>query len=126
MTMLWWTLQILLALGFAASGYMKGTWDRERLVRSGQTGVQGLPIPLIRFIAVVEALGAIALVVPWATGIAPILTPLAALGLAAIMMLAAGVHTILREPKNVATTIVILAACLAVAVERGVRITIDP
>lgn len=119
-----WILQLLLALGFAASAVMKGTWDRERLVQSGQTGVQGLPIPLIRFIAVSEALGALGLILPMASGIAPSLTVFAALGLAVIMMLGAGVHLILREPRNVTTCVVILAVCLLVAFGRGLRVTV--
>lgn len=119
-----WILQLLLALGFAASAVMKGTWDRERLVRAGQTGVQGLPTPLIRFIAVSEMLGVLGLVLPWASGIAPLLTPLAALGLGVIMILSAGVHITLREPKNVAINAVILAACLAVAFGRGLRVSL--
>lgn len=119
-----WILQLLLAFGFAASAVMKGTWDRERLVQSGQTGVQGLPIPLIRFIAVSEALGALGLILPMASGIAPSLTVFAALGLAVIMMLGAGVHLILREPRNVTTCVVILAVCLLVAFGRGLRVTV--
>jgi len=122
MTSFLWILQGALALGFGASAFMKGTWDRERLARSGQTGVQGLPMPVIRFIAVVELFGAIGLVVPWATGIAMVLTPLAAVGLAIVMLLAAGVHTILREPRAIAITVVICAACLAVACGRGLEI----
>jgi hypothetical protein len=118
-----WVVQILLAIGFAASAAMKGTWDRERLVRAGQTGVQGLPVALIRSIAFVELCGALGLILPWAAGIAPVLTPVAALGLAVIMILAAGVHIILREPRNVATTVAILAACLFVAYGRGLRLT---
>jgi hypothetical protein len=125
MNLLLWLLQISLALGFGASAFMKGTWDRERLVRSGQTGVQGLPVGLIRFIAATELAGALGLLVPWVSGVAPHLTPLAAVGLGAIMMLAAGVHLILREPKNVVTTIVILGACLVVAFGRGLRVSID-
>lgn len=106
-----WIVQGLLALVFTTSGTMKGTWDRERLVRSGQTGVQGMPLPLIRFIALAELCGALGLVLPWATGIAPVLTPIAAGGLGVIMILAAVVHTRLREPKNVATNLALLAAC---------------
>ena len=117
-----WVVQILLALGFAASAAMKGTWDRERLVRAGQTGVQGLPVPLIRAIALTELLGALGLILPWASGTAPILTPFAALGLGAIMILAAGVHLILREPKNVAKTVAILTACVFVGYGRGLRL----
>lgn len=109
-----WIVQGLVALVFTASGLMKGTWDRERLVRSGQTGVQDLPLPLIRFIALAELCGALGLVLPWASGIAPVLTPIAAGGLGVIMLLAAIVHTRLREPKNVATNFALLAACLFV------------
>lgn len=109
-----WIVQGLLALAFVVSSSMKGTWDRERLVRSGQTGVQGLPLPLIRFIALAELCGALGLVLPWATGIAPVLTPIAAGGLGVIMVLAAVVHTRLREPRNVATNFALLAACLFV------------
>lgn len=119
-----WILQLLLAFGFAASAVMKGTWDRERLVQSGQTGVQGLPIPLIRFIALSEAFGALGLILPTASGIAPSLTIFAALGLAVIMLLAAGVHLILREPKNVATCLVVLTACLLVAFGRGLHVAV--
>jgi|SRR5688572_8884305 hypothetical protein len=118
-----WLVQIVLALGFGASAVMKGTWDRERLVRAGQTGVQGLPVPLIRTIALVELLGAVGLLAPWASGIAPYLTPVAALGLAVIMVLAAGVHIILREPKNVLIPTLIGAACCFVAYGRGMRLT---
>jgi VIT1/CCC1 family predicted Fe2+/Mn2+ transporter len=119
-----WVIQLLLALGFAASAVMKGTWDRERLVRSGQTGVQGLPILLIRLIALSEALGALGLVLPLASGMAPWLTTLAAIGLAVIMLLAAGVHITLREPRNVAVNVVIFAACLLVAFGRGLRVDV--
>lgn len=113
-----WIVQGLLAAGFVASAFMKGTWDRERLVRSGQTGVAGLPVALIRFIALAELLGAAGLILPWATGIAVELTVAAAIGLGVIMLLAAGVHICLREPKNVAINAVIFTACLVVAAGR--------
>ena len=114
-----WITQGFLAFVFATSGFLKGTWDRERLVRSGQTGVQGLPVPLIRFIAIAELCGAMGVVLPWATGIAPGLTALAAGGLGVVMCLAAVVHTRLREPKNVAINLLLLAACVFVALGRS-------
>lgn len=114
-----WIAQGLLALVFSVSALAKGTWSLERLVASGQTGVQGLPLPLVRFIAAAEACGAAGLVLPWATGIAPGLTAAAAVGLGVIMILAAVVHSRLREPKNVATNMVLLALCLFVALGRG-------
>ena len=119
MNLLLWLVQILLALGFGASGVMKATWCRDRLVRSGQTGVQALSTPLIRFIAWSELLGVLGLILPQATGIAPWLTVAAAIGLGVIMILAAGVHARLREPRNVAINVAILAACVVVALGRA-------
>lgn len=124
MNILLWTFQVVLAAGFAASAAMKGTWDRDRLVQSGQTGVRDLPIPLIRFIALSEALGALGLVFPLALGVAPWLTVLAAIALTTVMLLATGVHITLREPRNVAKTVAIVGACLFVAFGRGLRVSL--
>src|SRR5688572_26339126 len=114
-----WIVQGLLAAGFGISAWCKARWSRERLVASGQTGVQDVPMQLIRFIAACEALGGVGLIVPWMTGIAPALTPAAAVGLGAIMIPAAVIHTRQREPRNVATNMVILAACVFVALGRS-------
>jgi hypothetical protein len=113
-----WIVQVLLAAGFGYSAWCKSHWSRERLVAAGQTGVKDVPVPLIRFIALSEALGAIGLVLPWATGIAPWLTPAAAAGLGAIMLPAMVIHARLREPQNVAANIAILTACVFVVVGR--------
>jgi hypothetical protein len=115
-----WIVQSLLAALFLGSAYFKGLWSRERLVQSGQTGVQDVSYPLLRFIALAELLGAVGLVLPWALGIAPVLTPVAAIGLGIIMVLAARVHARLHERGNVAKAIALLAACLFVAVGRGI------
>ena len=114
-----WIAQCLLAVVFTVSAVMKGTWDLDRLVKSGQTGVQGLPVPLIRFIALAEICGALGFILPWATRIVPALTVAAAVGLGVIMILAAVVHTRLHEPKNVATNMVLLALCAFVAMGRS-------
>jgi hypothetical protein len=46
----------------------------------------------LKLIGFAEVLGAIGLVVPWLLGIARVLTPLAALGLTALMIGAVGTH----------------------------------
>ena len=51
-----------------------------------------MPLPLVRFIGVSELAGAIGLILPAATKIKPTLTPLAALGLLTIMILAMAFH----------------------------------
>ncbi len=110
-----WTGQVLLALVFAASGLMKISWDKTRLIASGQTGVQPFPQGVIKAVAACELLAVLGLTLPWATGIAPILTPLAATGLALVMLGAISSHVYLREPRNVAITTTLLVISLLVA-----------
>jgi DoxX-like family len=71
-----------------------------------------------RAVGVLEIAGALGLILPEATGIAPLLTPLAAVGLALTMV--GAIVTDLREgePERLAAPIVLLALCLFVAVER--------
>jgi hypothetical protein len=124
-----WTAQIALAVVFAVSGIAKSTMSKERLIASGQTGVAPFPPALIRFTAVSELLGVVGLVGPWLTGIAPVLTPTAAVGLSIVMIGALGSHGRLlradlaagrgaREAVNVAANITIFAMCMFVAVGR--------
>jgi len=96
-----WIAQTLLALVFLGSGLAKATMSKERLIASGQTGVAPFPISVIRVIAVLEILGAIGIVVPQATGIAVVLTPLAAVGFAVVMIGAAISHWSLGERAQV-------------------------
>jgi hypothetical protein len=78
-----WSAQILLALLFGAAGAMKVIMSPEAL---------GLPPWLLHFIGLSELAGAVGIVLPTLTGIMPRLTPLAALGLATIQVLAIGFH----------------------------------
>ncbi len=56
------------------------------------------------FIGIVEVLGAAGLVLPMATGVLPWLTPLAAVGLAIIVLMAAGFHLRPDERLNALET----------------------
>ena len=114
-----WICQGILAAVFLLSGLQKGFQTKERMLATGQTGVRAYSLPFIRFIATMELLGAVGLIVPWATRIAPFLTPLAAAGLSIIMLGAARAHTRLHEPKNVATNIALLALCVLVVIGRA-------
>ena len=113
-----WSGQILLAFVFLVSGVCKSLWSKERLVASGQTGVQFFPQPAIRLIAASELVAVVGVTLPWLTGIAPVLTPLAATGLSLVMVGAAITHIKLREAKNVAITCVLFAVCVFVAAGR--------
>ena len=113
-----WACQLFLALLFSYSGLMKSTQNRERLVSIGQTGVDGLSYPLIRFIGITEILGALGIILPWATHILPLLTPLAALGFALIMVLAAPIHVKRKEFPTAAFNIFVCCMSIWVAYMR--------
>jgi DoxX-like family len=76
-----WIVQGLLALIFLFSGGMKLVLPLAALTE--QTPLPGL---FVRFIGVVEVLGAIGLILPGLLRIRPGLTPLAAAGLVIIMI----------------------------------------
>lgn len=114
-----WSAQLLLALIFVASGIAKSTMSKERLVASGQTGVAPFALRSIRVIAALEIAGALGLVLPRATDIAPVLTPIAAVGLAVVMVGAAVSHWSLRERTQVmAVNLPIFGVCVFVALGR--------
>ena len=81
MTYALWIVQGLLALLFLFAGVMKLLMPMEELAKEA-----GMPGPFLRFIAVVEVLGAIGLILPGLLRIRPGLTPLAAAGLVIIMI----------------------------------------
>ena len=59
-------------------------------------------------------LGAVGLIAPWATGILPILTPIAGACLAIVMAGAVATHARRKEPLAVATVLTALSLLLAV------------
>jgi uncharacterized membrane protein YphA (DoxX/SURF4 family) len=110
-----WIIAIVLAVAFAASGLMKQFVPKDKLVTSGQGWAQDFSPTGIRLIGLAEILGAIGLVVPAAVHIAPILVPLAAVGLALVMAGAAAVHARRKEAPNVAVNAVLLVLAVVVA-----------
>jgi DoxX-like family len=113
-----WIVQGLVATVFAASGSQKATRSREALVASGQTGVQDLSLPFVRFVAWCELLGAVGLLLPGIMHVATWLTPLAASGFAILMVGAASIHSKRHEPRTVATNLVLLALSVLIVVGR--------
>lgn len=110
-----WACQAILGIAFLYSGYSKAFLTKEKALSLGQTGVKGVSLVQMRFIGFAELLGVLGIFLPWATGIVPVLTPITALCFAIIMVLAARVHSQLREPKNVMTNIFLLILSLLVA-----------
>ena len=123
MNIVFWILQILVALFFLAGGAMKLTQPVERLSKSKRMEwVNDIPVSLLRFIGLAEILGAIGLILPAVTGVVPWLTPLAATGLALVMLLAAWFHTRRTEYNSVITNVVVLGLAAVVALGRFVVI----
>lgn len=92
-----WILQFLLAIAFVAAGGMKLAVPREKALER-MAWVEDYSAGQVRFIGAVELLGGLGLVLPALTGIAPVLTPIAAGGLAVAMLLAVLVHVRRRDP----------------------------
>ena len=109
-----WILQIVLAAMFALAGVQKSTQPKEKLV-TRLPWVEDFSAGTVRLIGIVELLGAIGLVLPAALDIVPVLTPLAATGLAIVMALAVNIHRRRHEPSGMALTAALLVAALVVA-----------
>ena len=117
MNVLLWVVQGLLALVFLMSGIMKVTQPKAQLeTRMGWTKEASLPV--IRTIGSLEVLGALGLILPALTGILPWLTPLAAVGLALVMVGASWTHIRSKEYSSVGMTAVLLVLALLAAVGR--------
>ena len=115
-----WVIQGLLAALFLFAGGMKlFAYDRYKKMGAQQHPDQEFPISqgLARFIGISEVAGGLGLLLPQLTGIVPILTPTAAIGLAVIMVLATRFHLKRKEPA--AMTIGLFVLCAVVVVGRG-------
>jgi hypothetical protein len=110
-----WIVQGVLAAFFGAGGVVKATRDRKRLFDDGMTWVEDFSAGGVKAIAVLEVLAAIGLILPAVTGIAPVLTPMAAVGLGLLMAGAAVVHFRRGEIPYIGVTLALMAVALFVA-----------
>jgi len=112
-----WIAQGILAAVFLAAGLMKLTQPREAL-RGRTPYVEDFTDGQIKTIGTLEVLGAIGVVLPAAIGVAAILTPVAACGLALTMVVAA--VTLIRrgEYSHVPLNVFMFALAVFVAIER--------
>ncbi|HLO79943.1 MAG TPA: DoxX family protein [Chitinophagaceae bacterium] len=113
-----WASQIILALIFGTAGYMKATQPQERLLRQGVNWAERVHLSLVRIIGIAELLGAVGLVLPTALNILPILTPLAAIGLAVIMVFASIHHVQYKEWNAILFNLALLAMAVFIVYGR--------
>lgn len=94
-----WGLQILTAIALGGSGAMKLVTPAEQLRANPQMGwATEFGDNDIKAIGAAEVLGAVGLIVPAATGIVPVLTPIAGAGLTMLMGGAVYTHVRRGEP----------------------------
>jgi len=109
-----WISAWIAALGFLAAGVMKVTRPKAQL-QTSMGWVEDFSTSQVKVIGVLEILGAVGLILPGLTGIAPVLVPIAATGLALVMIGAAVVHVRRKEPQLIVVNLVLLLLMAFVA-----------
>jgi uncharacterized membrane protein YphA (DoxX/SURF4 family) len=110
-----WIIAGVLAVAFLASGVMKLARSKEQLAASGMGWTDDFSAGTIKLIGVLEVLAAIGLILPALLDIAPVLVPLAAVGLVLIMLAAAVTHGRRGETSLIAVNVVLLILAAVVA-----------
>lgn len=113
MLIAYWIVAGLTALAFLAAGAMKLVRPKDAIVASGLTWAEDFSAPQVKLIGAAEVLGALGLVLPMATGIVPVLSPIAGVCLAVLMMGATVVH-LRRHEAPISVPTLVLATASAV------------
>lgn len=113
-----WVSAGLLALIFLAAGSLKLSQPKEKLAASGMGWAADFSAGMVKLIGTAEVLGAIGLILPPLVNIAPVLAPVAAVGLAITMVGAIVVHLQRKEYQGLVAPVVLLALSVFVAVGR--------
>ena len=120
-----WVLQVLLGLWFLMVGYSHALAPFDEVAQQA-VWMQHVPRSLSLFIGYAELAGGLGLIIPSATRLAPWLTPLAALGLATIMILATLFHIVRGEASVVPVPALTAALALFVAWGRWRKAPVTP
>lgn len=109
-----WIAQVILAGMFVMAGIMKSTKPVEELAVM-MPWVSDFSTGMVRFIGVSEIMGGLGLVFPALFRIKPILTPIAALGLVAVMTFAAIYHISKSEFPAIGVNVILGSIALFIA-----------
>jgi len=108
-----WVFSIVLAVVFLITGANK--IFRYEQARKMMPWVNDLPRALVLAISIAEILGALGLILPAITGINPWLTPVAAVALALLQIIAAMFHIFRGEKAEVPSNVLLLILLAIVA-----------
>jgi hypothetical protein len=109
-----WIIQGLLAAFFAMPAFTKLTSSQEKLIEKKMLESAASHLP-VRGIGLLELLGVFGIILPQLTGILPVLTPVAAVGFALIMLVAFIIHLKRKEFKILPLLAIVFALSLIVA-----------
>jgi uncharacterized membrane protein YphA (DoxX/SURF4 family) len=109
-----WIIAGLLALVFLGAGLTKLVQPKEKLAAT-MGWVDDFSPGTVKLIGALEVLAAIGLVLPAALDVVPVLVPLAAVGLVALMIGAAVTHARRGETPMIAVNVVLLVLAVVVA-----------
>ena len=112
-----WAIQGLLAAFFLMTGSGKVRGSKQNHIDSGHMKAGGDILP-IRILGILEMLGSVGIIVPWLTGIVPVLTPVTAICFCIVMAGALIVHAQKKEYKFLPLPVVIIALASVVAYYR--------
>lgn len=114
-----WGFQLVLGFLFIGAGMMKVVRSHESLRRDPKMAfANDFSGGFIRFIAAAEVAGGLGLILPWLLGVMAVLTPLAAMGLAIIMVGAFATHFRRHEYPMAVVALLLVFACGFVAYGR--------
>ncbi|MEV5029998.1 DoxX family protein [Paenibacillus sp. LPE1-1-1.1] len=111
-----WVVQVVAALVFLYGSWLKA-FQYEK-ARESWGWIKDVPKAFVVFISLVELLGVLGIVLPLATNITPMLTPIVATGLAAIVLFGALFHVKRKEYREIVLNIVLFALTVFVAIGR--------
>jgi hypothetical protein len=118
MNIVLWIVAGLLAVGSLAGGALKLILPRARLAASGWGWVEDFSAGTVRAIGTLEVLAAVGLILPAVLDIAPVLVPVAAVGLALLLIGATVTHLRRHEAKVMVVPLALLALSVFVALGR--------
>lgn len=118
MHLILWIIAGLLAVVFLTAGLLKVTQPKEKLAASGLAWTEDFSPGAVKAVGALEVLAAVGLILPAALDVVPVLVPLAALGLVALMVGAAFTHARRKEAPAIAMALVLLVLAALVVVGR--------